>query len=113
YRCAGLTKASIKVGGSSDAPFGSPDPWAAIETAITRRTNNGEVLGPEERLSPERALSLFLTSADDPGGRPRRVEPGGPANVCLLHRPLNDALNEPSAEHVVLTIRAGRVTYRY
>src|SRR5205823_3985515 len=49
YRCGGLIEAGVKVGGSSDAPFASPDPWAAIETAITRRTTDGAVLGPDER----------------------------------------------------------------
>ena len=94
----------------TDAPFGSPDPWQTIVAAVDRRTPSGAVLGPDERLAPSAALDRFLTPLDDPGGRPRRVCIGAPADLCLLGVPLAVALADPSSRHVRMTIVAGSVT---
>src|SRR5207302_3851661 len=92
YPCASLLAAGVAVGGSTDAPFGDPDPWRSIAAAVDRRTAAGAVLGEGERLTPERALALFLSPLDDSGGPPRRVAPGAAADLCLLDRPLAQAL---------------------
>ncbi len=88
YRCRGLQEAGLRVAGSTDAPFGSPNPWQAIWAAVTRRTQfGGVVLGAAERVKSEQALALFLSHLDDPGGVPRQVKPGEPADLCLLEAP--------------------------
>jgi predicted amidohydrolase YtcJ len=110
WRCAGLLRAGIPVGGSTDAPFGPADPWQAIAAATTRRTPAGHVLGEDERLDPRRALDLFLGPTAVPGGPPRRVVVGIPADLCLLAAPLKEALQAPSAGLVLATIRAGCLT---
>jgi predicted amidohydrolase YtcJ len=107
YPCRSLMEAGIPVGGGTDAPFGHPDPWRAIATAIERRTSEGAPLGVREAVSPERALALFLTPPDSPGGRPRRVEVGVPADLCLLDAPLSRVLEAPSSAHVALTVHGG------
>jgi predicted amidohydrolase YtcJ len=107
YPCRSLLDAGIGVGGGTDAPFGDPDPWLAVGAAVERRTAGGAPLGLREAVSPERALSLFLTPPDDPGGEPRRVRPGAAADLCLLDAPLPQALEDPSSERVVLTIHGG------
>ena len=111
YRCASLIDAGVPVGGSSDAPYASPDPWAGIAAAAERRTRGGLTLGPDERLSPERALGLYLGAQDAPGGPPRRLEAGAPADLCLLRAPLRDALAAPAASLVAATIVGGKVVY--
>ena len=83
YPCRSLLDAGIGVGGGTDAPFGDPDPWLAIRAAIERRTAGGAPLGLREAVSPERALALFLTPPDDPGGEVRRVRPGAPVGRGL------------------------------
>jgi predicted amidohydrolase YtcJ len=110
WPCAGLLRAGIAVGGSTDAPFGPADPWQAVAAATTRRTPAGHVLGAGERLDPRRALDLFLGPPGAPGGPPRRVAPGAPADLCLLAAPLEEALRAPSATLVAATIRAGHLT---
>ncbi|MDQ1503110.1 MAG: hypothetical protein QOD57_837 [Actinomycetota bacterium] len=110
WPCAGLLRSGIAVGGSTDAPFGPADPWLAMAAAVTRRTPSGEILGADERLDPRRALDLFLGPAGAPGGPPRRVAPGAPADLCLLALPLNEALRSPTAALVTATVRAGRLT---
>jgi predicted amidohydrolase YtcJ len=109
YPCRSLIEAGIAVGGGTDAPFGHPDPWRAIATAIERRTYQGAPLGVREAVSPERALALFLTPLESPGGDRRRVEVGAPADLCLLDGPLSQVLEEPSSTHVALTVHAGVV----
>lgn len=101
--------ADLGVAGSTDAPFGPDDPWVAIAAAIDRRTPDGSVLGADERVPPRRALDLFLGRPDHPAGPPRRLEPGAPADLCLLDRPLADALAEPSSRHVRATWIDGRL----
>jgi predicted amidohydrolase YtcJ len=108
WRCGSLLAAGVAVAGSSDAPHGRADPWRAIAAAVTRRTAGGAVLGEGERVTPLTALDLFLGPLESPGGPPRRVEPGAPADLCLLHRPLTEALAEPDAAAVRLTLVGGR-----
>jgi predicted amidohydrolase YtcJ len=109
YPCRSLIEAGIAVGGSTDAPFGHPDPWRDVAAAIERRTAGGEPLGVREAVSPERALALFLSSPEAPGGAPRRVEVGARADLVVLDAPLSLVLEEPSSRHVACTIIAGSV----
>jgi predicted amidohydrolase YtcJ len=111
WRCGSLLDAGIPVAAGTDAPFGALDPWSAIATAIDRRTATGTPLGPGESLAPAQALRLFLGTAKDPGGPPRLVTPGEPADLCLLDRSLPDALRRPRAAHVRVTIAGGAVVY--
>jgi predicted amidohydrolase YtcJ len=112
YRCRTLLDAGIGVAAGTDAPYGEPDPWAAVAAAVTRRTRSGHVLGAAEALSPARALELFLGRADAPAGPPRRVEVGADADLCLLRAPLRGVLDEPSEQCVAATLIAGAVAYR-
>ncbi len=104
WPCASLLEEGIAVGTSTDAPFGPLDPWLAMDVAISRRTREGGVLGARERIGAAAAMSMWLTTANDPVGRPRAVRPGSPARVCLLDRRLADALASPADVRVVRTI---------
>ncbi len=112
YRCRGFLDAGVPLGGGTDAPFGEPDPWAAISAAVTRRTADGRVIGAQEALSPERALALFTTPAEDPGGEPRRIAIGETADLCLLDRGWKEARNSLCHDHVAATIFGGKVIFR-
>lgn len=111
YRLASLRQAGIAIAAGSDAPYGSFDPWRAIQTATDRTSKNGRVLGEEERIAARDALGLYLTAASDPGGSERRIAVGAPADLCLLATPLSTALNAPSAIQVRATIAGGEVIY--
>ena len=67
------------------------------------------MLGADDRIAPQRALDLFLGAPDAPGGPPRRVEVGAPADLCVLDRPLADALDDLAAVRVTATIVGGRL----
>ena len=109
YPCRSLLDAGVAVAGSTDAPFGHPDPWRAVAAAVERRTPTGAELGAEERVPADRAIELFLGGPDDPGRSRRRVVPGAAADLCLLDAPWRDVCREPSAERVRATIIGGRL----
>jgi predicted amidohydrolase YtcJ len=107
WRCGSLAAAGVLVGFGSDAPHGPLDPWLAIRAATERRTRTGQALGLDERVDAATALARFLAPWTDPGGPPRRVEVGAPADLCLLHAPLAEVLRAPTADAVRCTIVDG------
>ncbi len=107
YRLRGLLDAGVPLAGGSDAPFGEPDPWSAMQAAVSRRTRSGQVMGAQEALTPEQALALFTTALDAPGGAPRRIAVGQPADLCLLDRCWSDARRDLAAVRVRKTWRDG------
>ena len=110
WRCGSLIAAGVGVAAGSDAPYGDADPWRAIAAATDRRTTAGTVLGPAERVAAAEALRLYLTDADDPAGPVRRVAVGQPGRLCVLDRPLADALAAPASSAVSATVgRSGVV----
>jgi predicted amidohydrolase YtcJ len=112
YRCRGFDAAAVPLGGGTDAPFGEPDPWAAMRAAVDRHSAGGLTLGAAESLDPERALALFTSPAAAPGAAPRRVGIGAPADLCLLDRPWSLARERLCPELVAATLCEGRVVYR-
>jgi predicted amidohydrolase YtcJ len=111
YPCGSLASANIAVGGSTDAPYGPHDPWLAMQTAVDRRTASGKVLGENERVTPERALALFTTPGHTPGGRPRRVAVGEPADLCILDLPWSEMRDRLERRHVRATVRGGTLAW--
>jgi predicted amidohydrolase YtcJ len=109
YRLRGWIEAGIDLAGSSDAPFGDPDPWSGMRAATERRTATGSPLGPTEALTPEQALDLYLTPLDDPGGSPRRIRPGAVADLCLLSAPWRVVRQEFDADCVRATFVDGTI----
>ncbi|MCW2830556.1 MAG: hypothetical protein JWP31_1248 [Aeromicrobium sp.] len=100
YPWARLCAVGVRVSPSSDAPYGELDPWRVIADAVARRSETGAVIGEDERVTARAALDGYLSRRDDPGGPPRRLAAGAPADVCLLHVPIEVALAHPRREHV-------------
>jgi predicted amidohydrolase YtcJ len=111
YRCRGFLEASVPLGAGTDAPFGDPDPWLAMQAAVDRCTESGLPLGPDERLVPERALALFTSPAESPGDAPRKIVVGSQADLCLLDRPWSQARERLASDCVAATIRGGSVVW--
>jgi predicted amidohydrolase YtcJ len=111
WRLKSLLDAGIPTALSTDAPFGDADPWAAMRAAVHRTTGSGAVLGADERIDAGTALRMFFGTADRPT-RPRTVEPGQPADLCVLSAPPDRVLRELSAELVSATIVDGKPVYQ-
>lgn len=107
WRCATLGAAGVPVAAGTDAPYGRPDPWAAMAAAVERRTATGAALGAGEAVGPERARDLFLGALDDPGGPPRRVAAGRPGDLCVLDRPWEEARRDLAEVEVRATLVGG------
>lgn len=88
YRHGSLLRMGIPVALSTDAPYTELDPWSSLRAATERRTRGGTVIGTQEKVSFHQALGSLLTPLGSPGATPRRIEVGGPADLCLLASPL-------------------------
>jgi len=86
YRLRSFLDNGVPLAAGSDAPYGDPDPWKAMASAVARRTRDGASIGPAESLTPEQALGLFMAPLNDPGAAPREVRVGTRADLCLLDR---------------------------
>ena len=111
WRLASLRSAGVAVAGSTDAPFGSANPWSAIRAAATRRTAAGQLLGPAEEVTAVQGLELFLGRPDCPAD-PRRVEVGAVADLCVLAEPLVAVLASHEDPVVLATVVNGSVVHR-
>ncbi len=59
YRIKSPLQNGLVVAGSSDTPVVPANPLVGIYAAVTRRAENGQVLQPEERITPRQALALY------------------------------------------------------
>jgi predicted amidohydrolase YtcJ len=111
YPYGSLLAADIKVAPSSDAPFGELDPWRVQAAAADRRTESGRRLGPGESVASAVSLAGYLSPLLEPGGPPRQLLAGAPADLCLLSVPLAEALRTPDAGFVTLTMCGGEKSF--
>ncbi len=110
WRVASLLAVGVPVVLSTDFPFGDSDPWAAMRAAVNRTTPSGAVLGAGERIDPLTALTMFFGSAERPA-RPRSVEPGQPADLCVLTGSPAEVLADLDTGRVAAAIIEGRVAF--
>ncbi|GMG85939.1 amidohydrolase [Biformimicrobium ophioploci] len=95
----------------ADSPMFPPDPFSLMQTAITRKTRSGEILGAAEALSPLQALhAMTINGAYQLGldDRLGSIEPGKLADLVILDR--NPLQVDPQQWHtlrVERTILAG------
>ncbi|MGE2835240.1 amidohydrolase family protein [Mycobacterium sp. SMC-4] len=111
WRVASLLRAGIPVALSTDAPFGDPDPWAAMRAAVHRNTRSGVTLAAAERISAAEALTMFTGTAQQPAVA-RTVAVGAPADLCVLATTPEQALAALDAHTVAATVIGGEMVYR-
>ncbi|WP_199255006.1 amidohydrolase family protein [Mycolicibacterium mengxianglii] len=111
WRVRSLRRAGVRLALSTDAPFGSADPWAAMRAAVHRRTPGGAVLGADERVTPLEALLGFLGAPDSPG-TPRRLAVGERGDLCVLAAPAAEVLAELSSDLVAATVIDGKLWWQ-
>lgn len=107
WRLASLLRAGVYMAASTDAPFGGPDPWAAMRAAVHRSTPGGDVIGPDEQISAAQALRLFFGHPDRPSV-PRTVEVGQPGDLMVLTP--GAAVETLASDMVATTIVGGRIS---
>ncbi|MGB0908414.1 MAG: amidohydrolase family protein [Maricaulaceae bacterium] len=103
WRLRSFIEAGLNCAAGSDAPFGDPNPWAAMAAAVSR-----PVGFEQEAISPEAALGLYTKPADDASAPPRRVEVGELADLCLIDRSWTKARDDLAAVNVKATWIGGK-----
>ena len=105
-----LDQAGVHMLGGSDAPFGSINPWRAMQSAVDRTTLAGKTLTQHESISPTIALRLFSKF----GTKTKTIYPvvGEKADLCLLDRPWKDAESNLASLRVLATVCQGRLSYQ-
>jgi len=59
YRTGSFLKSGLKPAASSDCPVVPCNPLIGVYAAVTRKAESGQVLSPEEAVSPEEALRMY------------------------------------------------------
>jgi predicted amidohydrolase YtcJ len=116
YPFASWQRAGITAAGSSDAPVITADPLLGVRDAVLRRTGDGRVLGPGERLSVPQALALYTRGAAFAMHRDAEIgslEPGKVADFVVLDtNPLDAAPEQIGAIQVLATVVGGMPVYQ-
>jgi predicted amidohydrolase YtcJ len=116
YAFGSWRRAGITVAGSSDAPVITADPLLGLRDAVLRRTGDGLVLGPAERLPAGDALELYTTQAAFAMHREGEIgslEPGKLADFVVLDRnPLRIDPERITDIRVLATVLDGAPVYQ-
>jgi predicted amidohydrolase YtcJ len=116
YAFGSWRRAGITVAGSSDAPVITADPLLGLRDAVLRRTGDGLVLGPAERLHAGEALDLYTTKAAFAMHREDEIgslEPGKLADFVVLDRnPLRTDPERITDIRVLATVLDGAPVYQ-
>ncbi|MBV0890937.1 amidohydrolase [Paracoccus sp. Z118] len=109
------TERGMNPSASTDCPVTEIDPRPVIYNLVTRKTKDGKVFGPEQRLTIDEALhaytsaSAFASGEEDIKGR---LVPGHLADIAVFDRDLTavepDALLDAVCE---MTLRGGEVVH--
>ena len=110
-----MKEMGIVAGGNNDCPVTYYSPFVQIYEAVTRKTVNGNVIGPEESISILDAIKVYTWNGAFLGkdeGKLGSIEPGKLADMIILDR---DILEIPSNEikdvKVLTTIVDGKIVY--
>ncbi len=111
-----LIDAGIVAPGHSDAPVCSNNPWRAMWSMVTRKTDTGRPIGPEQAVSVSEALRAYTILGAYAGGEERikgTLEVGKLADVAVLDRdPFACSDDDLKDTQTDLTIVGGEVRFR-
>lgn len=116
HRAGSLLRAGVGYAAGSDAPVTKPAPGLGLYAARQRRTPDGAVLGPDERLGQADALAAFTLGPARAVGMAHvlgSLRPGMLADVAVLDPDALEAEAAVEARRAArLTLREGRVVWR-
>jgi len=116
YPLATLLSKGVVVAGSSDFPLAPPDPLAGICAAVTRQTETGEILLPQEDITAEQALRLFTQSGARSAFEEQEkgsLTPGKLADLVVLSGdPITLREEEIKNIKIMMTIINGKVAWK-
>ena len=106
----------IPVGGSSDYPCGPYDPLLAIQTMVTRKSAQGMILGPEQKISVEEAIRIYTIGSAYVMFEEKikgSIEEGKLADFTVLSMdPTETPVDAIKDIKVEMTVVGGEIVYR-
>jgi predicted amidohydrolase YtcJ len=109
-------RAGLKFTLHADTPVTPISPLHSMHCAVNRLTRNGEVLGPEERISPYDALKAFTTDAAFASFEEHikgSITPGKLADFAILEKnPLKVKPETIRDIQVLQTVVGGKTVYQ-
>lgn len=106
----------LLVGGGTDAPILPIDPFICMWWMVTRKTLQGDCLGPDQAITPREALELYtINNARIMGVEDRRgsVEPGKLADLVVLSQDvLTVAPDDILSTRALMTLLGGKVVHQ-
>ena len=110
-----LIDAGVPAPGHSDAPVCGTNPWEIIGTLVTRKTDTGKPMGPEEAVTLTEALRAYTTLGAYAGFEEKSkgsIEPGKLADLAVLATdPFAGPPEAIKETRVAMTILNGEIGY--
>jgi len=115
YPLSTLIKNGVAVAGSSDCPVVPANPIMGIYSAVSRKTEAGDFVLPDEQITPFEALKMYTQDAAKATSEERvkgSIEPGKLADLVILSGdPTKLSANEIKDIEVEMTILDGEVVW--
>lgn len=115
YPFGTLVNEAVHVAGSSDSPIVPPNPMIGVYAACSRRTDLGEMVSPEQGLSPEEALRMYTAEAARAGFDEMTkgsIAPGQLADLVVLSAdPTVVPIDEIKEIEVDMTLVNGEIVW--
>jgi predicted amidohydrolase YtcJ len=111
-----LIQSGAVVTNGTDVPVEDIDPLAGFYASVSRRTSDGELFFPDERMTRQQALESYTVNNAYAAFEEKTkgsLTPGKLADIVVLSRDIMTILDEEIlGTQVVYTILGGRVAYR-
>ena len=116
YRFRSFSDSGLCLAASSDSPVVPNNPLVGIYAAVTRRAESGELVGAEERLSVEQALTAYTLNGAFASGEERSkgsISAGKLADLVVLSADPTAVPAEATKDiRVEMTILDGRLVWQ-
>jgi predicted amidohydrolase YtcJ len=108
-------RSEVSVAGSSDCPIAPLNPLLGIYAVISRATDGGERILPEERITPKDALKMYTEVAAKASFEEKikgTISPGKLADLVVLSgNPTKLPIDEIKDIEVEMTILDGKIVW--
>ena len=113
--CKKYLDAGIILGGSTDFPVVTCNPFVGMYAAVTRNTSLSGVVGPDEKITPAQALIMWTKSSayfSHDENKMGSVEAGNFADMVIVDTDILECAPEAIKDtKVLMTMLGGKVVY--
>ena len=115
YPIGAMAREGLRIGFSSDFPISEPNPMVGIHAAVSRMTEGGGRIHPEQGIGVAEALRMYTLDAAAAGfdeATRGSLSPGKFADLILLDQnPLKAAADRLKDIRVEMTVLGGRIVW--